>query len=111
MSYADANPGYRLETEDQCRNWVLELVDSALKSRALCDVVIPGDRATTVREQQKNYRWFLVKHGSALGALMACHRAGLISDVLYEAMRQKIVKMRVPTLVGVSSPATGGLIR
>lgn len=99
MSFADANPGYRLETEDQCKNWVLELVREALRHRDLCDVVIPGDMKATVRDQKLNYRSFMVKHGSALGALMALHRTGDVSDVLYEEMRQKITGTLVPTVI------------
>ena len=45
-------------------------------------------------------RLYLVQHGCALGAIVALHRVGKVSDVLYEGTRQKIVGTRNPTEVG-----------
>jgi hypothetical protein len=102
MSHADDHPGYRIDTEDQARNWILELVDGVKEARLQCDIMFPGDQAATVRHQKKSYAAFMVKHGSALGALMSLHRVGKISDVCYSELRKIVIDTLIPTVVGVT---------
>jgi len=101
MSHIEDHPGYRIDTEEQCRNWILEIVDSVKTARAMCNIVFPGDQAATVAGQRKAYAAFMVKHGSALGALMALHRVGKLSDVAYNDLRQIVIDTLIPTVVGV----------
>lgn len=100
MSYADEHPGYKLETEEAARNWVVELTQACEDARVMCNIRYPNDEGRTVREQQKAYRMFMVKHGSALGAVMALHRAGLLGDVAYNELRARVINTLAPTIVG-----------
>lgn len=88
-SFANDHPGYRIDTEEQARNWVLELVADVELARAECNVVFPDNRARTVEHQRKAYRRFMVKHGGVLGVLMALYRCGKLGDVAYRELRQR----------------------
>jgi hypothetical protein len=107
MSFADENPGYRIDTEEQGRNWVMQLVEEVKEARAGCDVrviVPPGgtvDKAAMVDYQQKQYARFMIKHGGALGVIMALHRCGKIGDVAYNELRQIVINTLVPTVVAL----------
>ena len=100
MSFIDSIPGYRLESEDQIKNWILELVEESVRARDACNVEFPGDRMATITHQRKAYAIFMVKHGAALGALLAFHRSGKIGDVLYNEMRERVLATLAPTIVG-----------
>lgn len=106
MSFADDNPGYRIDTEEQARNWVMEQVDQVQEARRNCDVrviVAPGgvpDQGMMVDYQRKQYAAFMVKHGAALGMIMALHRCGKLGDVAYNELRQIVINTLVPTVVG-----------
>jgi hypothetical protein len=105
MTFADDHPGYEITTEQEARNWVIELVDDVESARLSCNVVIPDDQAKTVRHQQRAYTKFMVKHGSALGVVMALHRCRKISDVAYNELRQRVIQTLVPTVVGRAGEA------
>ncbi len=92
--------GYRIDTEEQAKNWVLELVQDVELARAECNLVFPDDRVRTVEHQRKAYRRFMVKHGSVLGVLMALHRCGRIGDVAYSGLRQRALNTLGPHVVG-----------
>ena len=102
MSYADDNPGYRLDSEEQARNWILELVEGVKVARLDCNVVFPGDAARSVAHQRKAYHQFLVRHGAALGTLTAVHRCGKLGDVAYSELREVVLNTLAPTIVGAS---------
>ena len=93
MSYVDHHPGYRLSTEMEAVNWIEELVLGAEQARVACDVAADPEKAV------RAYQTFLVKHGSALGSLMALHRAGLLSDVGYNELRARAMRALTPTMV------------
>jgi hypothetical protein len=107
MSFADDNPGYRIDTEDQARNWVIELVETVKAARRDCNVMYPGDQARTAAHQRKAYTAFLMKHGSALGTLMALHRCGKLGDVAYNELRQIAMDTLAATVVGVAGELPG----
>ena len=100
MSYTDDHPGHRIDTEEQARKWLLQLVDELKTARIACDVFMFKVGSMTVRQQQKNYNTFMVKHGAALGSLVALHRCGKLSDFAYEELRQTILETLKPTMVG-----------
>jgi hypothetical protein len=101
MSYADEHLGYRLTSEDEAKNWVISLAGKAREARLDCNVVFPDSHQKTVAYQRKAYAAFMMHHGSALGALMALHRCGKISDVAYNEVRQEVMATMAPTVVGV----------
>ena len=100
MGFADENPGYRIDTEEQSIQWLEELVDGVEASRRDCDVIIPDNNEAHVRHQQRAYRTWLMRHGGALGSLMALHRSNKIGDVAYNEMRARIMATMTPTIVG-----------
>ena len=100
MDHAESQPGYRIDTEDQARNWMLELIDQVKAARIACDVFLGHAQEVTVTAQRRNFRVFLVRHGSALGSLVALHRCGKLSDTAYNEFREIILKTLAPTIVG-----------
>ncbi len=100
MAYAEDNPGYRIDTEEQARNWVMELVADVEAARFECNVSVPDNSQAQVRSQMRAYRTYMIKHGSALGVIMALHRAGKLGDVAYNELRQRVVNTLAPTIVG-----------
>lgn len=101
MSYAEDTPGYRLDSEEQARNWVLDLVEGVKKARLDCNIAFPGDASRTVAFQRKAFHQFLVRHGAALGTLTALHRCGKLGDVAYNELRAVVLNTLTPTVVGV----------
>jgi hypothetical protein len=91
---------FRIDTEEQARNWVLELVQDVELARDDCNIVFPDDRARTVEHQRKSYRRFLVKHGSVLGVLLSLHRCGKLGDRAYSELRQRALNTLGRHLVG-----------
>jgi hypothetical protein len=86
-------PGFRIETTDAARGWILELVDSVREARFAIDLAI--DTAT----QRKLERIWLVKHGSALGTLTCLHRCDMITATMYDELRTTIMATMIPTVV------------
>lgn len=95
-----STPGYPIDSKDQAKAWVMELVDLAQQSRLQCNVIVPGDDGATVRQQRKAHRQFLTRYGQAEGALMALHRTRLLDDLLYREMHARCLATLVPTVVG-----------
>lgn len=93
MSYADDHPGHRIETERQGSEWARELVAGVTEARVACDVpAIPGMSPDAFRrEMTRRYHVFLVRHGSALGSLVALHRCGRLGDVAYNTLRERVL--------------------
>lgn len=100
MSYADDHPGYPIETEEQARKAVLDLVADTEAARKACNIVVPDNAVLTVQAQRKAYATFMVKHGSALGMLMALHRCRRLNDAAYNELRTRVINTLAPTLVG-----------
>ena len=91
--YADHHPGYRISTEEEARNWMVELTDNVESARQACDLT------TVPREQRKAYNIWVTRHGAALGTLTALHRCGMLSDVAYNELRERVMQTMQPTLV------------
>lgn len=94
------DPSYEIVTMEQAQNWVLELIEGVKSKRAECDIRFPNPSQVTKRFQEKAYTNFLIKYGAALGAVMALHRCRKLDDVAYNELRQKIVNLLLPTVVG-----------
>jgi hypothetical protein len=93
MSYADQTPGYRIETKEQALKWILDEIQNLEDWRARLDVACfnagfgAGAQVGKIGELRREFRKFLVRHGSTLGTLVALHRLGQLSDEQYQAIR------------------------
>ncbi len=92
--------GEKIESEDQARNWVSELVQDMKFWRAECDVLFPHDAAKTAQHQRRACWTFLTKQGKVVGALQALFLAGKISECCYQELNQTAINALAPTLVG-----------
>ena len=95
-------PTAKIETEDQARNWVLELTQDMLEWREKCDVVFPDNSAQTAQYQKRAMWTFLEKHGQVIGALKTLKMCGLISDRCYMELNQQALNTLIPRVVGGS---------
>ena len=86
-----------IETEDQARAWLLELVDNLERERRAIDA------AYLIRDNKKAYSRWMMLYGRALGVLAALKRCSKISDVGYNELRQRIFSTTVPTILDVRS--------
>ena len=99
MSYADDNPGYRIDSTEQAIKAMEEMILDVEEARRHCDTLMfgraPQDIAT--EKVKKAHKIFLVKHGSALGSLAMLHRCAKLEDTGYMQLRERILKTLVPT--------------
>ena len=103
MDQPAERPDFEITSEEQARNWVMDLVKDVEDARQQCNVSVPGDQVTTASLQRKAYRIYLVRHGGALGTLTALHRCRKLNDVAYMELRQRVMLTLVPTVVGSST--------
>lgn len=96
MTHAD-EPGYAITTQDQATNWLAELVAGVEEARRAVDIQPTADLT------RKAHVTWLMRHGSALGALMALHRCGKLSDVAYNLFNQRVKETLVPTIIAGGS--------
>lgn len=93
-------PGYYVETEDQARNVIVELVSRVERLRLVCNVSIPDPDETLVREQRRVYREYTMWYGHTAGFLVCLHRTKRISDVCYNELLSRLAQTAQPTLIG-----------
>lgn len=74
MSRSLEDPGYRITTREQAIDWIEDLLTRARAARLRVDFVLGAE------ERERLYDQYLVRQGSAVGVIMALHRAGLIDD-------------------------------
>lgn len=99
MAFADDHPGYRLNSSEEAQRWIAELTASVEEARKRCDVVA---EVGTVRDAQRAAAVWMTRHGSALGALQALHRAGLLGDVAYNQLRDRVMATSLPTVTEIN---------
>jgi hypothetical protein len=92
--------GERIETEDQARNWIAELVVDMKYWRAECDVTFPSAPEKTAKYQRRACWTFLVKQGKVVGALQALLLTGKINECCYAELNQQAINTLAPTVVG-----------
>jgi hypothetical protein len=92
-------PDFKIETRAQAIQWMQSLIAELKMARAFCDVV-HTDQQFSVRQQRKNERVWLMKHGAALGTLLCLHRCDRLDTVAYNDMRKEIMETMQPTIVG-----------
>ena len=91
-----------LNSEDEARAWVLELVDECEHAR------FAADHAVMVRDQRKQFCRWLVLRGQAQGVISALKRCGRISDVCHNELRQRVRATEKPTVIPVTMPVGPG---
>jgi len=81
-----------IETEEQARNYVLELTTATEQLRFACDV------AVSVKVQRTAFLRWLVARGDCIGALRTLKRVRLLSDSAYTELRARVSQTQVPTV-------------
>jgi len=84
--------GPKIHTEDEARNWVMEIVAEVEGHRRACDF------AATVGDQRKAFMRWMIKRGEALGVLQACWRLSIMTDAIYDGLRTRVLATQVPTV-------------
>lgn len=92
-------PQTRIETEEEARGFILELIEDMQKWRAACDVPIENPTKLAVKNLQRAAWTFLVKQGKVQGALLALLLSGQVGQAFYDEMRQRAELAMVPTVV------------
>ena len=88
-----------ITNKEEAIRWVEELTAKARHARVACNISFPESQEKTADHQRKSYQQFLVRHGSAMGALVSMLRAGLIDALAYQQLRQQNLNMLLPTNV------------
>lgn len=83
----------RLQSEDEARSWLLELVAKCEGTRCAIDV------ATSVRQQRKLFCQWMLYQGQALGVVSTLFRCGMISEKAYRELRKRVVETEKPTVI------------
>lgn len=83
----------RLQSEDEARAWVLELVSKCEDTRRAIDV------ASTVRQQRKLFCQWMLYQGQALGVVATLLRCGMTSEQGYRELRKRVIETEKPTIV------------
>jgi hypothetical protein len=89
--------GPPIETEEQAKNWIMELVGQVEQVRMECDVVMVNN-GTVAMARSLFIKW-MIKRGEALGALQASKRFNKISDTAYMELRARVLATQVPTVL------------
>jgi len=100
--------GSPIESEDQARNWIIELVQEVEYLRVQCDnapLVKDPDRhkvqslhGPMVKDQRT---WFLRwghARSKALGVVDCLKRCRMVSDVTYQELKKRILATTVPSV-------------
>lgn len=93
-------PQVSIRTEAQATNYVEELADEMIRTRAACDVPYDGNDPATVQAIKRMMWAFLQKQGQVIGALNAFRMAGLLSERAWAELHQRAINALVPTVVG-----------
>ena len=101
MSHIDT-PGYRIDSDEQARNWVEELIIDVEKYRNAIDEGSAHPEHVQAGELKKLHDVLLVKHGGAKGVLLALHRCGKLTDDAYNAMTKRITRTLVPSTIVIA---------
>lgn len=82
-----------LQSEDEARAWVLELVEQCEDTRRQIDL------AVGVRDQRKLFCRWMILRGQAHGVISALMRCQRISDVCHNELRKRVLATEHPTVV------------
>lgn len=100
--------GYRLDSENEVRNWIVELTEKAEHARAAVTALDP-DAKGSARQQRRLERAYTVALGAAQGAIMCAHRLQQIPDAMADELYTRTLVTLLPTVQNVHVPIiTGG---
>lgn len=91
----------RIETQEQARNRVIELIRQVKAARASCDVFFPDDQERTIQHQTQAFQRWLMTYGQAIGTVVTLYQCGKLEDVAYRELQQLVMNTLAPTIVGV----------
>jgi len=94
--------GPPIETEEQAKNWIMEIVDQVEAIRQECDVVMLTNGPVAMA--RTTFIKWMIKRGEALGVLQASKRFNKISDTAYMELRARVLATQVPTVVSGTLP-------
>ena len=89
--------GPTIETEEQAKNWIIEIVNEVEAIRHECDVIMVTNGAVAMA--RTTFIKWMIKRGEALGVLQASKRFNKISDTAYTELRARVLATQVPTIV------------
>jgi hypothetical protein len=91
---------HEVNTIEEAKKFILDMVEILEQTRASCNIEIPGDPALTVRMQRKAYTSWMIRYGQALGSLTTLMHCRKLNDVAYNDLRMRIMRTTIPTIVG-----------
>jgi hypothetical protein len=84
--------GASIDSEEQARAWVMELVDKLESERRQIDLI------PLAPDRKRAFDQYRIKFGHALGVLVALQRCRKLSDVAYNGLRQRVMETAQPTV-------------
>lgn len=91
-------PITKITTEEQARNWVLQLIAEMQYYRQRCDQPLPDN--SQVIQKQRDMWTFLEKHGKVIGALQTLMLCGMVSQRCYQELTQAALNTLIPSEIG-----------
>ena len=100
-----ANPrGEKIRKKEQAERELDLVMLKVQQARLACNVVFPNDHERTINAQRKAYYRYLMLYGQALGELVAFFRTGVLDEVGYSYLRQKVVNTLAAEVIGAVGP-------
>lgn len=100
------NVGWFLETEEECRNWIMEMVDELPLKRAEIEDIDPNEKGSAQKAQHLSQA-FLMAVGSTQGTIAALQRTRKIPTAMADELHMRCLGMLlakvedVPLNIGV----------
>jgi hypothetical protein len=82
--------GWFLESEEECKNWLLEMVDAISLKRAEIEAIDPNQPGSAEKAQRLTQA-FLMAAGSAQGTVAALQRTRNIPTALAEELHLRVL--------------------
>lgn len=89
-----------VRTPEEALRYAAEMLDILRQKRLACNVVVPGDMTTTVAQQKRAERAYLMHVGRALEACNLLCAFGLLEQRAFEALYQEALDTLAPTVTG-----------
>jgi len=96
-------PGWFLETDDEAKNWILEMVAELPLKRQLIEAIDPNHKGSALKAQQASQA-FLMAAGSVQGAIAAMHKARRIPTALADELQLRVLAALVAKVQEIPVP-------
>jgi len=90
-----------INSYDDALKWAEQVVLDCEAARASCDVPVPAMKSTSVTELRRRESAYLLRHGTALGTLVALLRCRQISEVAYNTFVERTRATLTGSVVGL----------